>query len=289
MNQNNYPKVSIVILTKNGGNLFEESIRMIFSQQINFSYEVVIVDSGSTDGTLEFLKKYPVRIFYIKSEEFSFGKTRDFGFEQAQGEYIVSLSQDMVPKDGEWLQKLIVPLINNETDVVQGSYVVPEDRRVFFWEKNGWFWYTSEWESFCRKYGDIGLSCTNLAIKKSVWEKLKFGSAPMNEDKMLQKKLYSKGYRMKRQLDAVGYHGHRYNLISLMKRCENEGFGWRCVGVRYSLSQMFRDYIQKKWVYGTMIRALLRGEIINLTEVLFVFVRPIFLYKGNLVNRKYKL
>ena len=64
MNKEN-TQVSIVILTKNGGELLEKSVRMIFQQEASFNYEVIVIDSGSTDGTLEVLKKYPVFVFKV--------------------------------------------------------------------------------------------------------------------------------------------------------------------------------------------------------------------------------
>ena len=51
--------VSIVIPTKNAGPLFEKVLDMIFSQKTIYEYEVICVDSGSKDQTLEVIKKYP--------------------------------------------------------------------------------------------------------------------------------------------------------------------------------------------------------------------------------------
>lgn len=282
------PDVSIVILTKNGGSPLRESIKRIFSQKVPFVYEVIIIDSGSTDDTLDFLKSYPVRLFQIKPKDFSFGPTRDFGFSQARGEYIVTVSQDVVPADNNWLQNLVIPLLNDEADAVQGENIVPDDGKTFFWEKIDRFYFTNESTEFNKSNGGVFLSCTHLAIKKRVWEEAHFGSCPMGEDKILQKKLHSKGYKIIFRREAVAYHGHHYDLKSLIKRCENEGFGWKYVGVKYSFAQMLKDLKQPMWVYGKLIRGILKREIRNSAELLFLFVRPIFLYKGNLLAKNYK-
>ena len=57
--------VSIVIPTKNAGPLFEKVLDMIFSQKTIYEYEVICVDSGSKDQTLEVIKKYPCKLYQI--------------------------------------------------------------------------------------------------------------------------------------------------------------------------------------------------------------------------------
>jgi rhamnosyltransferase len=280
--------ISIVILTKNGGELLKKSIEMIFSQKISYDFEVVVVDSSSTDDTLGFMKKYPIRLFEIKEEDFSFGRTRDYGFGKAQGKYIVTLSQDVVPANEYWLEQLISPLVEDHSDVVQGEVAVPTDRNVFYWEKKGLFYFTTEREEFSKRYSEIGLSCCSLAMKHEAWLNTGFGNAVMNEDKVIQIRLIEKGFRIVRATDAVAYHGHQYTLESLRKRCENEGLGWKCAGVNYGLSRMVRDLIQKKWVYSLLFSGLIKREIKTIAEALFLFIRPIYLYKGNRFNKAYK-
>ncbi len=285
---NSLPITSIIILVKNGGSLLQNAIKMIFAQKTNFSFEVIVVDSGSTDGSLKFIKKYPIKLFQIKPEDFSFGPTRDFGFSQAQGKYIVTISQDVVPANENFLQNLITPLIKNEADVVQGTEQCPQDKSFFFWDRKGLFYRTTEAHKFYKKYGNISLSCTSLAITKTAWQETKFSPAIMSEDKEIQKKLFAKGYRMMKEKSALANHGHTYTLRSLKKRCENEGMGWKYVGINYTFLNMLKDLIQPKWVYGIFIKNLVKGEIRTLSEVLFLWIRPIFLYKGNKYQINFK-
>lgn len=293
------PTISIIILTKNGGKLFQACLNAIFSQDIDLSYEVVIVDSGSTDDTLKYISDYPVRLYKIEPEHFRFGPTRDYAFAQARGQYLVTLSQDVVPVNRNWLANITAPLIADTADVVQGLTVLPDqkdsyDRDIFFWEKKGLFYFTSEGDEFIKKYGNIPLSCCSLSIKKQAWADTGFGNALMNEDKAIQRKLAEKNYRIVLANDSLAYHGHNYNLRSLINRCENEGFGWKCIEVSYSFSQMLQDLKLKKKIdneksiYDFFIKSLRNKEIISAAELLFLFIRPIFIYKGNRFGKAYK-
>lgn len=287
------PIISIVILTKNGGSLFQSCLTTIFSQDIDLTYEVIVVDSGSTDDTLKSISKYPVRLFRIAPENFRFGPTRDYAFSQAKGQYLVTLSQDVVPANRDWLTKILAPLLADTADVVQGLTITPENkhnynREIFFWEKKGLFYFTSEGNDFIKKYGNIPLSCCSLAIKQKVWLKTGFGEVLMNEDKALQKKLVEKNYRIVLAKDSLAFHGHNYTVKSLISRCENEGLGWKCIGISYSFSQMLKDLTPQKKIYFFFLKSLQNKEITSMSELLFLFIRPIYIYKGNRFGKKFK-
>ncbi|MBF0217282.1 MAG: glycosyltransferase family 2 protein [Candidatus Omnitrophica bacterium] len=288
MDKDKKPLVSIVILTKDGGETLKESVKMIFKQETRFTYELIAVDSGSTDGTVEFLKSSQARVIEIEPREFRFGPTRDLGFSKANGECVVTISQDVVPADRGWLEKIAAPILCKEADVVQGVEEYPRDKDVFYWIRTGSFCFTSERDEFRKKYGEIGFSCTNIAIRRSVWDKTRFGDAPMSEDQGLQKKIYSSGYRIIKEKKALVYHGHMYDLKGLMKRCENEGFGWKYLGEKYSVKKIVKDLTTKRWIYGELIRGIAQGKIRNMAELLFVFIRPLAIYKGNRFNDRYK-
>ncbi len=71
--------VSIILLTKNGERYLDEVLEGIVSQRAKYGYEIVVVDSGSSDRTLEILDQYPVRLATIHSTEFNHSETRNLG------------------------------------------------------------------------------------------------------------------------------------------------------------------------------------------------------------------
>lgn len=278
--------ISIVYLTKNGGELFKDSLRSVFEQRIDKKFEVICVDSGSTDFTLDVIKEYPIRLYQLKPEEFSFGPTRDFGFSKAAGEIIVTLSQDVVPCNNQWLYNLTEPFKSPDVSVVQGRDVRPSNKDIFFWEQAGYFYFTRESKKWAQEYG-IGLSCSNMAIRRNVWQECKFGNTPMSEDKSLQVKLHKKGYKIMFVKEAQAFHGHSYNISSLLKRCENEGLGWRYANVSYSFVDMIKDILLLR-KFNILVRGIFARKITSLSEFLFPVIRPIWLFKGNHFTEKYR-
>jgi len=109
-------KISLILLVKNGQKRLNGVFEALDKQSVKID-EMVIVDSGSTDASLELVKSYKViklkslRIFQIAPEEFSHGGTRNFAVSKTSGDIVVFLSQDAVPIDKDWLKNLIKPLI----------------------------------------------------------------------------------------------------------------------------------------------------------------------------------
>ncbi len=271
------PTVSIIILTKNGDDTIDNCLASVFDQEADSSYEVIVIDSGSTDRTLEILKGYSVRLKQIRPEEFNFGGTKNMGAKLARGQYLVYLSQDAIPIDRNWLRNLTKPLSDPEIQVVQGVGGSGEDG--FFWWRNGLFWYTSEMRRWMERYHQIGLSCVAIAIRRKAWEKVKFEMVPFGEDKLFQKKVAEAGLKIVLAEDAVVEHTHRYTLRSLISRITYEGLGAGVSGESYSLRDMVRDVLNVQ-IYRHLAKGLRNGDVRSLAELLFPLIRPTCIYKG---------
>lgn len=279
-------KASIIYLTRNGGAVFRESLDAVLSQEAPFEFEVIAVDSGSTDGTLGIMKERPVRVHSIRPEEFNFGLTRDYGFSLAKGEILITLSQDAVPVGRNWLKDLFSPFDDPSVAAVQGVEEIPRGADAFYWHKARLFFYTRECADWISRNGGLGLSFVCCAVRRSVWEENRLGLVEMSEDKVFQKKLTEKGQRIVLQEKSVVFHSHQYGFSELAKRCENEGLGWRNVGQDYSATDMVRDFFN----FGVMlgyIRGLSRFEMRRPAEFLFPFIRPVFIFKGNHFTKRY--
>lgn len=205
-------------------------------------------------------------------------------FSLARGEWIVSLSQDAVPVDEDWLENVMAPLADAEVAGVRGVEVPwREPRRVFFWERHGGVYFTRDHARWLKRYG-LGFSLINAALRREAWEKVRFGAAPMSEDKDFQRRAAAAGYRFAEAGNARVFHGHDYTLRGLFKRTLNEGLGWRYAQMPYSprdllwdWGEVFRSstYLHRAYIWGWRTRQLRTAA-----EILLPFVRPLGIYLG---------
>ncbi len=113
------PKVSLFIPTFNAGPEFPQILQRMRDQELDAALEVVIVDSGSTDGTVEYLRQQPVRLVQIPNGEFNHGLTRNRGIQEATGDIVVLATQDARPADRHWMRRLVDCF---EDPAVAGAY-----------------------------------------------------------------------------------------------------------------------------------------------------------------------
>ena len=112
-------KVSVLIPTYNGGPLLRRVVQAIFAQDVDFEFEVLCIDSESTDETLAILSEYDIRVTSIPNHEFNHGLTRNRGASMARGEIVIFLVQDAVPHGSKWMQTLVS---NFDDPTVAGAY-----------------------------------------------------------------------------------------------------------------------------------------------------------------------
>lgn len=114
------PKASVVILTLNAGPGFADTLDGVFAQKVDPDFEVIVLDSGSTDGTPELARARGAAVHGVSGSTFDHGATRDLGLSLAAGEYVALLVQDAVPLDDRWLAAMIEDL--EDDPLVAGVY-----------------------------------------------------------------------------------------------------------------------------------------------------------------------
>lgn len=280
------PDVTIAIPTRNAGVLLPRLLDAVFRQETASRYEVLAVDSGSTDGTLDVLRSRPVRVMTLPREEFNWGRTRDFAYEHARGSIVVNLSQDAVPMHVTWLDHLIRPLSDPDVGASCGSSLPDPERsfRQFPWERNGYFYFTREIAKFVARYGK-GLSFANSAVPRAVWARLRFDEQPTGEDFQFQTKLHAAGLKIVFPDDAPVWHHHNYTLGGLWRRCRNEGFALRLLGCPYDETDLVRDLVSPG-KYIQWLREVNRGNLETAADLLFPVVRPLAVYMGSRFTHK---
>lgn len=283
------PKISVVIPVKNGAHWLDACIHGIMSQTLLSQTEIIVIDSGSTDGSLELLKKYPVRIVSIAPEEFNHGLTRNYGAQISRGEFVVLTVQDAVAADNRWLQNLLEGFLAAENvAAVCGSQVVPHHP-----DKNPVDWFRpfgKEEKKVCRfatandfdalgaaeKKAVCGWDDVTSMYKRSVLIDLPFQKTSCSEDIIWAREALRAGLTLVYNPAAKVHHYHygdrefafRRTLTVMHTRYKQFGFRYSrpTQNLRQVLSMIktisFSEplTLKQKWNWFRYNREQLRGE-----------------------------
>ena len=229
--------ISIIILTKNEVKNIENCLNEVFSQHCPFNIEVIVIDSGSTDGTIEAIQKFPVRLIRIKPVQFHHAITRNYGASLAKGEILVYLGGDACPCNNIWLSKLISCLDEMNVAAVYGKQIPshginPVNQFRLSWNYGERKIIKSHIN--IQSYGTRAyyFSTVNCAIRKSIWEKFNFPeNVPVYEDNAFIKNVINTGYKVVYEPEAQVYHGHNYSIPEILQRYFDTGFIYNYLGV----------------------------------------------------------
>jgi|AntDeeMinimDraft_5_1070356.scaffolds.fasta_scaffold01988_3 rhamnosyltransferase len=248
--------ISVVIPTKNAGEDFSKLLEAVREQTVS-AVEIVVIDSGSTDGTVEIAEDLADELVEIPPEEFHHGKTRNHGASVATGEIIVFTVQDAYPASNQWLSSLTRPIKIGQADVTYGNQVAhkhakPPDK--FFYQ----YFYPDEQVILNKKntvdkgsfyLNNIFLSNVSSAISRKVWDNFQFiDSVSMSEDKDFAYRVAEAGYILQYCPEAKIHHSHNYSLKSLFLRRYKDGMAFNDIaasgsdsfltdGIKYVLSE----------------------------------------------------
>jgi glycosyltransferase involved in cell wall biosynthesis len=118
-----WPQVSIVVRCRNEKSALPRLFSCIRMQQYPGDIELILVDSGSTDGTRELSIPSFARWLDIAPEEFTWGRALNLGCSAAKGEILVLLSAHTFPLERTWLRALIQPFREAGVALVHGRQV----------------------------------------------------------------------------------------------------------------------------------------------------------------------
>ena len=226
MNRNQNFDVSIVIRTKNEAEDIEACLRNIFSQETRYSFEVIIIDSGSTDNTIELCKQFPVRIESILPEDFNYGRTLNLGVQLAQGIFFIALSGHAIPANNHWLESLLASF-KDEGVAATYSREIPrtgcnplEARKLAALFGTHKIIFSLEWQSSIPELRSSPIIFSNAAscIRRSLLEEHPFRELSYGEDQDWAIKMVKQGYRLVYEPGAIVYHSHNESLRALYRR-----------------------------------------------------------------------
>jgi rhamnosyltransferase len=222
--------ISVLIPVKNGGDDLRRCLDGVRRQRVSADVELIVVDSGSSDGSVELARSYDAIVFEISPETFDHGATRNYAASKARGEYLAFTSQDAYPVDEHWLARLVTPLAQDQVAGVYGRQLAHDHAsppEVYFLD----FLYgpRSRVQAVGGEGDGISMSTTlfsnaNAAMRREVWARYPFAEdLIMSEDQEWSRRVLLDGYRLVYDADAAVRHSHDYTLGAAFKRFFDSG------------------------------------------------------------------
>lgn len=279
-------RASIVIRTLNESRYLPALLDAIRDQELDgLEAETVVIDSGSTDGTLEIAREHGCVLAHIRREEFSFGRSLNRGCEAASGEILVFISGHCVPTNAHWLQRLCAPVGAGQVDYAYGRQLGGPESRY------------SEHRIFAKYYPEAsrlpqhGIFCNNAnsALSRAAWKAYRFDEELTGlEDMELAKRLCAAGGRVGYVAEASVYHYHQETWAQVQRRFEREAIALQKImpqiqvgrrdTARYILSSIVHDLraARREGRAGSLLGEIVRYRIAQYTGS----------YRGNHEHRK---
>ena len=219
------PAASVVLLTRNAMPQLAELWHRLAEQEIDGGFEVVAVDSESSDGTAEFLAQRADRLIRIARERFNHGATRNLGVEAARGERVAFLVQDALPASPRWLAELMVPLAG---EGVAGAFSRQMPARgasaLARHQLAGWIAASQEPrrvrlapEAFAslpplERLRACAFDNVSSSLRREVWRLHPFPETPIAEDIAWGKRVLLAGYEIAYAPGSAVIHSHDRSL-----------------------------------------------------------------------------
>jgi rhamnosyltransferase len=205
---------SILVRTRNEAGRFRECLDAIFRQK-QVAFEVLVLDSGSTDGTVDIARQYDVWLMHMPPEHFTYGYALNVGFEAASHPYLVALSGHSIPRHERWLANLLRHFEDPEVAGTSGPEVKsgeaePSPARVEL--------------TAGTLFADprLGFSNFNSAIRRDAWKHLPFHERlPYGEDKEWAWRMLQASAKIVVDAEAAVLHEHHESPRDQWRR------GWR--------------------------------------------------------------
>ena len=259
-----FPNVSVVIPTKNGGLLFEQVIEKIKQQDYDGNIEIIIVDSGSSDNTLDVAYNFSDRVEQIPPQQFNHGLTRNYGIKISTGEIIILMTQDALPGNNQLIHNLVVPFSDPDVGGVYAKQIARPEADVLT-KRNLENWLTGRQEFEVRqlkdhllyeqlspfdKYKFCNFDNVCSAVRRSAWEKVPFIENNFGEDIEWCLRTLKTGWKIAYQPEAFVIHSHDRSIFYEYKRT------YMCHQKLYQLFQL-QCIPSLKLVFRSMIYATL--------------------------------
>lgn len=230
--------ISVIVPVFNGGNKIERCVSALKRQHTERAFEVIIVDDGSTDGSLQGVNGQNIRI--LRQTNHGPAAARNLGVEESRGEIILFTDADCEPL-GNWIEEMVRPLGNPGISGVKGCYLTRQKNIVPRFVQ---LEYEAKYDRMKRdRYIDFIDTYSAAFVKKDFSNVGRFDTqfpTPSTEDQEFSFRMWERGYRMVFNPNAKVYHTHSQSLWRYMKKKFSIGF-WKALVLKKHPKKIFRD------------------------------------------------
>jgi rhamnosyltransferase len=215
------PSVSVVIRAKNEARFIGDALRAIFDADAVAPRRVVVVDSGSTDGTQDIVRSYKATLIQITPDDFTYGYALNLGVASVDAEIIATLSAHSVPANPDWLRELVQPFKRTRVAGVYGRQLPRPNATMFELIGMRLTGVLSEAPKTLDRRPLF--SNANGAFRRSLWLEHPFdervGGA---EDIAWVRTMQERGYVIAYQPTAIVYHSHGEPILRHLRRASRD-------------------------------------------------------------------
>lgn len=205
----------------------EKHIRRLLEgikQQTIKDVEIILVDSGSTDKTISIAESFGAKIVKIPANEFTFGRSLNYGIKEAKHEFIVIASAHVYPVYPDWLETLLNPFQDEKVGLTYGKQRAPDFAK--FSEKQIFY----QWYPDLTNLNQVTAFCNNAnaAIRKGLWQKHNYDETLTGlEDLEWSKWAKDQGYKIAYVAEAEIIHIHNETPSGVYNRYRREAMALR--------------------------------------------------------------
>ncbi|WP_168123919.1 glycosyltransferase family 2 protein [Paenibacillus sp. HB172176] len=222
-------RVSVIIPTLNAGEELNELLKRLKSQSVP-PFEMIVMDSESTDGTPKRALTQGARVYYVKRGEFDHGGTRNQAAAEASGDILMFMTQDAMPADERLIEELVKPL-EQGTAAYAYARQLPDDKANLLERMSRENNYPQDSHlQTMEQIQEKGLRtffCSNAcaAIRRDVFDHFGGFEEPVifNEDLFMAAQCVMSGKHVAYCADAKVYHSHNYSAMQQFKRFFDNG------------------------------------------------------------------
>ena len=193
------PPVSVVVRAKDEADAIGKTLDLVNSQTV--ATQVIVVDSGSTDGTGEIARERGAEVLWIPAADFTFGGSLNLGTEHATAPIVVALSAHAYPRDERWLERMLDAFEDPKVACAVGAEFGPDGEQIVGRLRQD--------EAMARRNPVVGYSNASGGYRRELWEQYKFRpDMPGTEDKEWSYHWLAQGYVCVLAPDLTVDHDH---------------------------------------------------------------------------------